>query len=222
MSKILIETDVGSLYYPEGDVGITQGMLETGKFETWDKDLLDKLIKPKSVFIDIGAHVGYFSLLALNINCTVYAVEPSSINFDCLKENIGERAHLYNAAAYSETKTGWLYKSSINSGDHRLKIINGNDKEEVKYIRVDDIVTVADVVKIDVQGAEREALKGMTKLIDRCKPVLHIEYSPRHLSQWHEPKELITYIEDLGYQIEIMGSVLPEDDSSSYCTMVAR
>jgi FkbM family methyltransferase len=144
-----------------------------------------------SVVVDVGANRGVYTLAALaaSPNVKVIAVEPSPTTFDYLSQLVElngwtERTTLLNLAAADEVgnlpfhvpKTLFATSARLVIASHRSEltgtIIN------VPVVVLDDVVTEADVVKIDVEGAEHLVLAGMTRLLERSRPVIFIEVLP--------------------------------------------
>lgn len=148
------------------------------------------------VFIDVGAHFGYFSSLAASIvgrDGTVVSIEAMPDTFTYLKENMLSNTseatkHTINKAAFNSETTltfndyGVVY-SSLNSafGIRNTKIRKSAVKSvRVETILLDKIVTEfdiksVDVVKIDAESSEYFVLEGMKNILDKHSPVLIIE-----------------------------------------------
>lgn len=141
-------------------------------------------------FVDVGANIGTHSLRAIQDFgfSRAIAVEPNAENFRLLAANVTlnavqDRVLLVNKGASTEPGTATLRLSPTNRGDHRLQVSNTPlanseqrwESEVVELDRVDriaaDIEPATSLVWIDVQGHEREALLGMTGLLQRKVPV---------------------------------------------------
>jgi len=156
------------------------------KYEPYETQLILRQAKVGDVVIDVGANIGYYTvLLADKVGKTgkVYAFEPDIINFEILKKNIEannlKNVEIINAAVGSKAGKLKLHKSKENLGDHKLY---GDDKEteEVKIIKIDDFLKniKIDLMKIDTQGWEPEVIEGAKKIISKNKPIMFLEYSP--------------------------------------------
>lgn len=193
-----------------------------GQWEPYETELMSKLLCPGMTFVDVGAHIGYYSLLAAHVvghSGRVLAFEPSPDNFTLLKENIrlnglSETIHAENAALASQRGEIDLYLSTYNSGDHRIYPTTSDDdaifnagarRPSVRvpaitldeYLNQQDISQI-DVVKIDVQGAEMEVLLGMRETFLRSsQPLLFIEFWPHGLLRCGtEPQALLSFLAD--------------------------
>jgi FkbM family methyltransferase len=156
------------------------------KYEPYETQLILKQAKSGDVVVDVGANIGYYTvLLADKIGKIgkVYAFEPDKTNFEILKKNIEvndlKNVVAINAAVGKTEGKLKLHKSEENFGDHKLY---GNDREfeTVKIINLDKYFSneKIDLLKIDTQGWEPEVIEGAKELIRKNKPVMFLEYSP--------------------------------------------
>lgn len=172
-------------YYLSNDKYIGQ-RIALEKYEPYETQLILRQAKVDDVVVDIGANIGYYTvLLADKVEKTgkVYAFEPDKINFEILKKNIEvnnlKNVEIINAAVGSKAGRLKLHKSKENLGDHKLY---GSDKEieQVKIIKLDDYLKnkKIDLMKIDTQGWEPEVIEGARNIISKKKPIMFLEYSP--------------------------------------------
>jgi FkbM family methyltransferase len=157
--------------------------------------ILDK-IKPGDTVLDIGANIGYFTLLfAQKAGPTgrVYAFEPSPENFALLKKNVEVNGYgnvtLVNKAVSDRTQTIKLYVSKTNLGDHHIYDTgDGRESVDIECVRLDEffpnLPTNISVVKVDVQGAEFQVMRGAGALLS-SNPAMTIvsEFWPYGLSR---------------------------------------
>jgi len=129
-------------------------------------ELVKKEIKKGNVVLDIGAHIGYYTLIFAKLvgeEGKVFAFEPDPTNFSLLKKNVEingyKNVELVQKAVSNKNGKIKLYLSEENSGDHR--IYNSHDGRkfiEVEAIRLDDYFKnyngAIDFIKMDIQGAE--------------------------------------------------------------------
>jgi FkbM family methyltransferase len=147
---------------------------KTRKVEGYQRKVYDKAIalcEEKRVAIDIGAHVGIFTVRMEEDFDEVFAFEPDKANFDCLTKNT-QKAHLFNnAVLHCETRYKMNNPSPQNSGAWEVE--PGGDKHST-YLDAFDFDHV-DLIKMDIQGCEREAITGAVKTLREHKPILIIE-----------------------------------------------
>jgi len=172
-------------YYLIDDKYIGQ-RIALGKYESYETELILRQIKKEDVVVDVGANIGYYTVILAKKCKKVYAFEPDKINFEILKKNVEinklENVILINAAVGSKDEEKILYKSKDNLGDHKL--FGEGEKEKVKIIKLDNFVKEkVNLVKIDTQGWEPEIFEGAKNLIGKYKPIIFFEYSPASYKQ---------------------------------------
>lgn len=137
-----------------------------------------------STVVDVGASFGFYSLYSSKVSRAkkVIAFEPTSRSFRLFLKNIKEN-YLHNIAAHQlaigeEEGEAKLYWDESCFGSNSL-IRKSSRYELVKVMPLDKLVSRADFVKIDVEGAEYEVLQGMKRILSTSKPPLLLELSCR-------------------------------------------
>lgn len=171
---------------------------------------LEKNLSKGSTFFDIGANVGYYSILASKLvgkGGHVFAFEPEAKNFESLKNNIllnnCKNITPFKKAIANQSGKSKLHIHPSNEGGHSIEQLEGSlDYQQVETISfdafqkelfVDNASSV--VIKIDVEGFELEVLKGMkSNLIRNDAPTIVCEVS-RHT------KEVFDLVRSCGYKI---------------------
>lgn len=149
-----------------------------GDYEPHTRELIDKVVKPGDTCLDIGASIGYFTLYLSRLvgeAGQIYSFEPTTQR-DYIRKNIEcndyQNISLLPWALWSETKT-------IN--------INGNaqDRDNVEAITLDSLdLPPIDFIKMDIDGSEPEALKGMIQTIERSPNLkMVVEYYPEYIKR---------------------------------------
>ncbi len=117
-------------FYLENDRYIGQ-RVALGKYEPYETQLILRQTKIGDTVVDVGANIGYYTLLLANkVGKTgkVYAFEPDKINFEILaknvKENNLENVVMINAAVGKKEGKLKLHRSEENFGDHKLLLKN--------------------------------------------------------------------------------------------------
>ena len=149
-----------------------------------------------ATFIDIGANIGYYSLLAAtHSKARVYSFEPSPSIADCLTRSVAANHYddririIRKAASNSQGELSFF----INENPHNFglgSIVNtvaSSTKVVVKSSTADlelpqDIGSPV-LCKIDVEGAEFFALQGMSRILETARPVLIVEVHPVELAK---------------------------------------
>lgn len=173
-------------YYLPDDKYVGQ-RIALEKYEPYETELILRQAQNKSIIVDVGANIGYYTvLLAKKVGKKgkVFAFEPDAINFEILEKNIKanklENVVAVKAAVGNKTGKLELYRSKENYGDHRLYGKKAEIKEEVEIVKLDEFLKnqKVDLIKIDTQGWEPEVIEGAKKIIEENKPIIFMEYSP--------------------------------------------
>ena len=199
------------------------------RYELNELDFLRRTVKPGDRVIDLGAHIGGYTLrLAALVgpNGRVTAVEPSAAHAEALRRSIAEnafddRAEVVHAAAADVSGQGRLHHRTSGSSAHaRLTFASGglagddeiDDEtvERVAMIRVDELALVGPIafIKIDVEGSEGPALRGARGLLERNHPTVVVELHPSlapHAGD-DSPPGVIAWMAGLGYECRLMGA----------------
>jgi len=193
---------------------IQQQLFWYGYYEKPVSMLVEKLTKANSVVLDIGAHIGYFTLVAAKIakSGKVYAFEPVTKVFQRLQKNVAENnlsnAITVHAAAGESGNDSLIYISTEdNMGMCSLRPPENfsGRTQPVTVISVDEWIQQTgidnvDVIKLDVEGSELFALQGMKQTLISLKPVMIIEINPDTLAYFDlAPGEVVHFVLDLGY-----------------------
>ncbi len=140
--------------------------------------LLRKRVKKGCVFVDVGAHIGKYSILVATMCKKVYAVEPNSLALKYLRYNVRinglNNVKILNFAAWDKNTQLELFYPGGSGGVNLFK--RGKLIQKVIAKRLDDVIKdKVDIVKIDVEGAEYKVLLGMKGILKRYKPLLIVE-----------------------------------------------
>lgn len=165
------------------------------KYQNHEKDntyyLLKNLsLKDGEIAIDIGANIGWFSILLNRVsspNAKIFSFEPNQNNYRLLVENL-HKNKCYNVEAIAKAVsdkngTGELYiYPEKNSGRHSLLPSNGLSKKVVDTVALNNffeeyIYRKVKFLKLDIEGFEYFALKGSSKILEFV-PLIMMELSP--------------------------------------------
>ena len=196
-------------------------------YGTWEPKVIRAVtdtVKPGMTVIDIGAHIGYYSLLfakCVGPSGCVFAFEPLPDNFALLQKNIRlnnlMNVHVLNQAIFSRTQeiTITAPDDQPNPGSGSMHNEAGHKHYRVEAISMDDfcekLALRPDILKMDVEGTEYDVLIGAKETINRYRPNLFIELHHfdgnlaanrvpdllagwGYQSQWVERWELTSYI----------------------------
>ena len=157
--------------------------LSLAEFEPGTVRIFKEYIKPGTIVLDIGANIGYYTLLAAKLGADVYAIEAEPNNFKLLKKNVEYNGHnvtLVNKAAFDKNETVKLYVNPNDNGAHSL-----DDKHSAwKIIEVEAVILdeylpsnfKPDFIKIDIEGMEYYAMLGMKNMLNKPNIKMVIEY----------------------------------------------
>ncbi|NPV51605.1 MAG: FkbM family methyltransferase [Candidatus Methanofastidiosum sp.] len=210
-------------------------LLYFGKYEIEEIDLIKKFVKPGMTVFDIGANVGYISLLMANLigsNGKLFSFEPNPNIYSLLNENIEINPILNDGRIITE-------QIALSTSDDKMKFfcpIEGHEglgglKDtkraplekviEVNVKKLDDYVTEnniknIDFIKMDVEGGELDVIKGGLKTIETMKPIILFEATDLNTTPYnYKVKDLILFLEEFGYNVKATDSenfiAIPED-----------
>lgn len=157
---------------------------------------------------DVGAHFGYYSLLAAALGATVYAFEPSTGTAEILRGNVGDAVTVVNKGLWSEEAAMELkdfgeHHSAINtfvsSKDANVKAPATSYMVRVTTLDLHAQETrhPPNLIKIDAEGAELHVLKGAQATIRTASPLITIEVGDS--SGERTSREVVDYATELGY-----------------------
>ena len=165
----------------------------TGNFETETTRLIMNLVRPGSFVIDIGAHVGYYTLISAGLtglHGKVLAFEPDPTNHELLTRNIElnlfHNVTVVKKAVSNQSGTGTLFQTKLDTGRHSTykHDIPLSGSVDIETVSLDEILgeqgnPKVDLIKIDVEGAEMDVWHGMSQLLaGDTVPKIIIEYHP--------------------------------------------
>ncbi|MGH7684945.1 MAG: FkbM family methyltransferase, partial [Vulcanimicrobiaceae bacterium] len=179
--QLVAETAEGRLVLDPRDRIISWSIICKGTWEPDESRVLGNLLRPGDCVIDVGAHVGWYTMLFANRvgeNGTVFAFEPAPENFALLKVNVElnskKNVRALNLSLGDGAKDVLLARDGDNFGDHYVVFGDADRPREgitVRCAALDDAITLPDrirLIKLDCQGAEPAILAGATNALARC------------------------------------------------------
>jgi FkbM family methyltransferase len=194
---------------------VLSDLISLHSFEPLETKLVMKTIKKGDVVLDIGANIGYYTLIFAKLvgdEGKVFAIEPDPGNFALLEKNV--RTNCYNnvvlvqKAASNVTGSCRLYLCERNKGMHRIYMSRYcNRSVQVECVRIDDLLVdycgEIDFIKMDVEGSEWAVVEGMALLLKKSAHLkMMTEFAPYAIKESGvEPGQYLKLLEDSGFQI---------------------
>ncbi|MEM6786211.1 MAG: FkbM family methyltransferase [Myxococcota bacterium] len=219
----VVRVDGLELGYRAEDLGVVAPLIMHGAYEPETRDVVQAVLSPGSTFVDLGAHIGYFSLLAarqVGRHGRVYAFEPVAETANVLEENVKRndlmppvqvvRRGIYERPA---ELTFALAEGSSVSNKMAAVAPSGDGTRTPAPTRTiavtsldaffaDETHRTVDLIKMDVEGAELPAMRGMAE-VSRANPNLKLifEFHDQNLRQLGlDPMQLFDQLNDLGFR----------------------
>jgi FkbM family methyltransferase len=208
--------DEMTLIFPEM---VSASILRHGYFEEGLTRMVLEYLKPKMTFCDIGAQIGYFTVLGSYIvgeGGQVHSFEPIPSTFSILRSNVAGRTNvtINNCAVFSkETFVSFNDYGSVYSGFNSLYAARLTPKTlsrltphkiEVQTMAFDRYVRNRrirpDFIKIDVESAEYDVLCGMEKTLANIRPIVSLEVGDMGIEGVKPSHETIKYLLERGYE----------------------
>jgi FkbM family methyltransferase len=179
-----------------------------------------RLVKPGSTVFDVGANAGFFSVLSAELGAEVHAFEPNPAVQELLQTtaSLGGQITVSRCACGAETGTMTLYVSNAGeTGSSGVMVALDRESVQVGVITLDeyseDHGVYPQIVKIDVEGAEADVLRGMHQILRRDRPTLIIELHVIKGPVEHATHgEVCTLLSDADYDYQLIDSNKPRDD----------
>ena len=138
-------------------------------YDPIETEIVKSNVEKNDVVVDIGANIGYYTLLMAKLNSHVHSYEPEFANFQLLKKNVIHNNFLSNVKLYNKAVSNFngkskLFLSEFTPGEHTL---NHDRFDGKKFVEVDVTKITLDRIdfaKIDVEGSELHVLEGMKSL----------------------------------------------------------
>lgn len=200
------------------------GAMAFGTLESSVQEAMVRHLGPGDVFYDIGANIGFFSLLGSRLvggdGGQVYAFEPAPANVEAIEANVA-RNEFANITVLGQAVGGHAGRVRLQLvadaswckleeyGKHPLT----EEVIEVEQVTIDDLLAAGELrpptlVKIDVEGAEVAVLEGMRATIERHRPAI--------ICELHETnREFTRTMRELGYRVINLEGPGPLDEPGS-------
>ncbi|CAG7650979.1 FkbM family methyltransferase [Actinacidiphila bryophytorum] len=213
------ETAVGARFAVDTQDLIQRYLYLFGVWEPRMTQWLRNRLKPGDTFVDVGANIGYFSVLASQLvgpAGRVVAVEASQDFTRRLAQNAKlngcENIRIAQTAVSDKQQTlTFILSSNANMGANSIVPWDGPvestfaiEAYPLPDVLEDDEIAQARVIKVDVEGAEGSVVRGMAPLLDRLRPdaEVTVEVTPERMSQLGDSvEELLATMREHGFHV---------------------
>jgi FkbM family methyltransferase len=192
--------------------------LREGRREAFMTDLFKRVVKPRMVVLDIGAFLGQYTLLAaqeVGSNGQVYAFEPDVRNFSFLCRNIQRNGFSDRIIAVPKAVSDTVGATSffLHGEPSQSSLFASKDtvkRTVVECFAIDEFLArsvIVDVIKIDIEGGELFALKGMEQTIAHASDelIMFVECNPSALrSTGSSAEALAAGLRKLGFIVMLI------------------
>jgi FkbM family methyltransferase len=191
-----------------------------GAYERELVNVFKKMLKPGMTVLDLGANIGYFSVLASGLvgnRGQLHAFEPAPTCFTRLKKNLAafSWAHVHSIAVGDEpgtarfhfshkgNETGWgslLPDDNVSAQEITVPVLTLDTWAHNQAIRR------VDLIKMDLEGAEYRAIKGAEALLCQHRPLVVAELNEVCLRRDHRtPEDVLSLLRAAGYNTFSLG-----------------
>lgn len=191
-------------------------------------------LKPGDVVLDIGAHIGLFSVVTSRLvgeNGRVFAFEPTPFTREVLTDVIRlnkceANVEIRPEAVADKVGTTFFFDTGteVSNANSLVKTERSKEKIEIPVTSVDEFVAErglnVNCLKIDVEGAEFDLLRGARRVFADQRPVARLGLHPESMAaNGHSLKMIWDILEDYRYRAEYNGSPISKQDFCSQPTL---
>ncbi len=197
----------GGMWLPDDDKYFGPIFEKEGGFQLDRLERALSYVDDFGIAVDAGAHVGSWTKVMGNRFDKVLAFEAVKETYDCLVKNISSNKNVssYNAALGNSpgfVSIGWddKYRAQGNTGSKFTKELLSNSVGAVRRTMLDaHMLSGLDFLKLDVEGAEYDVLKGAEKTVLKYKPVVILEVKKGYAKRFgRNDSDVMKLIESFG------------------------
>jgi FkbM family methyltransferase len=228
---ILINVQGNKMYVNTDDRGVVPILLMDGAMEKYDTELFKEMVKEGMIVVDIGANIGYYTLIAAKLvgkSGIVYAFEPEPITYELLCKNIEVNGYtnvvpIQKAVSNENGKTKiWCDKVNFASPSfsrENVLIFSEDNVLEDSFVEVETITldefmkntvgnTKVDIMKVDAEGAEELIIDGAKQILESNNLKIIMEFWPLGLRNLGtDPLELLCKLQEFRLKIRFINEV---------------
>ena len=228
---LLCTTNYNKMFVDTRDLLIAPWLLIHGEWEPEETDLVKKLVKLGDVFVDVGANLGYYSLIAARAGAShVYAFEAQPSTYELLGKNViinwmTKFITYENLAVYSHTTDLEFFVRNHYPGNSSLgfappdqlgKWFDTTTAVKVHAVSLDDYFAdkpgKIDLLKVDVEGAEPAVFEGARRTLAQNRGIkILCEWSPDQMATARQdPAHLVELWAEQGFRAHVLHTGLNE------------
>ena len=182
------------------------------RYDKQTKRIMQIVLEDESTFIDVGSHKGEVLELALKISKKGkhFAFEPIPYLFHKLNDKYGSKCEVLNFGLSDQKKQSSFQHVTTNPAYSGIKKRTYPKEEQVETIQI-QLDTLdnqlkqhdrVDMIKIDVEGAELEVLRGAKKIIEKFHPIIVFEHGLGASDHYNtSPEDILSFFDDHQYQL---------------------
>lgn len=211
---VLVETERFQIYVDLNDLIVSRPISQHKQYEPHLTTFLQRELRPDMHFLDIGANIGWFTLLAASLlpDGRVIAVEPNIYNVQLLNRSlVVNQFHHVTVYPFAATDAAAILPLGFIGSNGRIQRPDEAtaNQQFVQGLPLDHLLprtTKIDVMKIDIEGYEWVAFKGMTHLLQQNRPLIVTEFHPQAIRQYtgYAPENYLQTLFDLGYTVGVL------------------
>jgi FkbM family methyltransferase len=207
---------------------ISRRIIETGMYERHVTIPLIEVLSPGDTFVDVGANIGWHSMLAARAvgpQGRVVSFEPDPDNLDLLLRSAGVNHfdHVTGVPVALSDQEGSAVMQRLGGSDAAMFAADdmvGIGDRRVSCLPLDHFaswVTRVDVMKVDVEGADFRVLEGGEGLISQHRPVIFLEFSPDGMARFDPdtPAKMAEWLRHHGYRLDVLHRDAPIEEGST-------
>ncbi|MEG5136508.1 MULTISPECIES: FkbM family methyltransferase [unclassified Microcoleus] len=201
--RVLVDCQKFKIYVMRTDLMVGINIWQKKYWEPHVETVVINLLKPESVFVDIGANIGYYTLLASSLlqnSGKVIAFEPNPLNLQLMYASIVEN-RFSNITVYPLAVSDSQQILGFSTESSNGNVSNINNEMFVPAIKGDDLLVQEkqiNLIKLDIEKHEPWAIRGMDKTIKKHRPII--------ITEFHEAvgQEYLEQIKEYGYNLGII------------------
>ncbi len=194
-------------------------------FEKEEREMFCLSITPGCTVLDVGANIGFYTLLAAKRGARVFSIEADPLNAAMLRHHVqingfGKQVTIHQMAATDSVKKVTLYRHPFNLGESNI-LENGQICETIEGATLDSLnLPPIDICKMDIEGAELLALRGMQDTLARSP---NIKLFVEHADVFENSQALLAYLRKNFSRLQVMEApnIDPNGNIPAHCNILA-